>query len=38
MGRTFPSKPMTLIMPLPASSTCALLLRAIGELIQQKTE
>ena len=36
-SQAFPSKNINLIMPLPASSTYTVLLRAMGDLIQQKT-
>jgi tripartite-type tricarboxylate transporter receptor subunit TctC len=36
-AQSFPSKNITLIMPLPASSTYTVLLRAMGDMIQQKT-
>jgi tripartite-type tricarboxylate transporter receptor subunit TctC len=36
-SQAFPSKNITLIMPLPASSTYTVLLRAMGDMIQQKT-
>src|SRR5262245_51673539 len=36
-AQAYPSKNITLLNPLPASSTYSVLLRAMGDMIQQKT-